>query len=104
MIYIEYRCFDRTYSNYGIIAVVKRLEDNINVNGILVELMNKLNVPLVKVDDLGPTIKFYQSTGPGEQYVDEVESVLDPTKITDNYERKQLEDKWKEIYKKLGIW
>lgn len=104
MIYIEYRCFDRTYSNYSVIAVVKRLEDNINVNGILVELMNKLNVPLVKVDDLGDTIKFYQSPGPGGQYVDEVKSVLDPTKITDNDERTQLEDKWEEIYRKLGIW
>lgn len=100
MIYIEFR---KLYSSYKITAVVKRLEDNINVNLILSELVSKLNVPLVKVGDSGDTIKFYKSSGPGGEFVDEVESILYPKIITDEH-RIEIEDKWEEIYRKLGIW
>lgn len=101
MIYIEYR---KQGGNYTIKSIVKRLEDNINVNLILSELVSKLNVPLIKVDDLGETIKFYKSNGPGGKFIDEVDSILQPITISDVTYRKNIEDKWEEIYKKLGIW
>ena len=101
MIYVEYRLRG---NDYDIKAIVKRLEDNINVNLILSELVNKLNVPLIKVDDLGSTIKFYKSNGPGGKFVDEVDSISNPLSITNPIYRKNLEDKWEEIYKKLDIW
>lgn len=101
MIYIEYR---KNNNNYIIKAITKRLEDNVNVNLILSELVNVLNVPLIKVDDLGSTIKFYKSDGPGGKFIDEVDSILQPLTIRDPIYRKSIEDKWEDIYKKLGIW
>ena len=101
MIYVEYR---KQGNSYIIKSIVKRLEDNINVDLILFELINKLDVTLIKVDDLGSTIKFYKSNGPGGKLIDEVDSVLEPTLISDNTYRRNLEDKWEQIYKKLGIW
>lgn len=101
MIYVEYR---KQGNDYTIKAIIKRLEDNINVSLILSELVNKLNVPLIKVDDLGATIKFYKSNGPGGKFIDEVDSILEPLTVTDSIYRKNLEDKWEEIYKKLDIW
>jgi hypothetical protein len=101
MIYIEYR---KQGDSYHIKSIVKRLEDNINMNLILSELVNRLNVPLIKVDDLGATIKFYKSNGPGGKFIDEVDSILNPTIVSDPIYRKNLEDKWEQIYKELGIW
>lgn len=101
MIYIEYR---KRGNIYNVTAIVKRLEDNINMNLILSELVSRLNAPLIKVDDLGATIKFYKSNGPGGKLIDEVDSISDPSIVSDPIYRKNLEDKWEQIYRELGIW
>jgi hypothetical protein len=101
MIYIEYR---KIGNNYIIKSIIKRLEDNINVDLILSTLVNKLNVPLIKVNDLRSTIEFYKSNNTGVEFIDEVDSILEPKIISDPVYRKNIEDKWEEIYKKLGIW
>lgn len=101
MIYVEYK---KSGQNFVIKAITRRLADNIDINGLLSLMSQKLNVPIIKVDDNSDVIKFYKSTGPGGVFVGKVESIQDPSSLVDDSKRRQLEDDWESIYRKLGIW
>lgn len=61
-------------------------------------ISSKLNLPLLQIEDSGPTIKFTYNG----KYIDEVKSVLFPENSSPD-ERIELQQKWESIYKRMNL-
>jgi hypothetical protein len=95
-IFLEFR------NNFGKIkftAVVRRgTKDGANTKDISAEISQKLNVPLIEVDDYGQKIVFYKDG----QFMGEVDSILYPNTVS-SQTRARLENEWETLYKKMNI-
>lgn len=87
-IYIEFR-------NNEPVAIMKRIADNINVDGLLLNMSKLLNCEVYKVDDTGDKIRFY----------DFRVNLIGETDILQNeIDRPKIEAQWKDVYQKMNLW
>jgi hypothetical protein len=78
-------------------AIIKRMEDGINIDGLLHRMSELLNVNVFKVDDINGTgkIQFYTFD---RKHIGSVDILRDES------QRKIIEDQWKDIYQKMNLW
>lgn len=78
-------------------AIIKRLEDGINVDGLLENISLSLSVPVFKVDDVNSSGKMLFFTF-DKKLIDTVDI------MTDESQRPNIENQWKNLYQKINLW
>ncbi len=76
-------------------AIMKRVDDKINIDGLLVNMSNRLNCEIYKVDDMGDNIKFFDFNSNLVGIINHLQNEQD---------RPQIENEWKDVYQKMNLW
>jgi len=78
-------------------AIIKRMEDGINIDGLLNKMSEILNIEVFKVDDINDSgnIQFYTFD---KKHIGNVDI------MSDESNRKIIEQQWKNIYQKMNLW
>lgn len=94
-IYIEFR-------NNKPVAIVKRADGN-KVNNLLEIFAKTLNIPIIGVSDSGNVIKFYTFSNGNTTLIGSIDNVS-PRQDLSRERILQVENQWRDVYKKLGIY
>ena len=78
-------------------AIIKRLEDGINVDGLLDRMSKMLNVNIFKVDDSNKTGKILF-------YTFDRKLIGSVDRMVNNSQRPFIEEQWKDVYQKMNLW
>lgn len=78
-------------------AIIKRLEDGINVDGLLDKISKLLKVDVFKVDDVNTAGKIIFYTF-DKKFIGSVDILKTES------ERTLIENQWKEVYQKINLW
>ena len=78
-------------------AIIKRLQDGVNVDGLLDKMSKLLNVNIFKVDDINGSgkILFYTFN---RKLIGSADIMID------NSQRPIIEEQWKDVYQKMNLW
>jgi len=97
--YLTYESDDSVFIEYRWrkpAAIMKRMTDNINIDGLLDKMSKSMNIDVFRVDDHSDNtkIKFYKFNN---TFIGEVDILQNES------ERYDIEKQWVSVYKKMGI-
>jgi hypothetical protein len=77
------------------VAIMKRIADGLNIDGLLQNMSNRLTCNIFKIDDLEDSIYFFDFKG---------NLIGQTSQFNHESQRPMIEIQWKDVYQKMNLW